>query len=154
MGGFFCLLLHKSKMKFGLRFFVSWIVCAIVMFSLFYTWHGIFLNDFKRIQFPIAWFVTFAALTYLIVGAGVYMLYEATVMKRIRNFFMRGVTVGLIAGFSLFMIATIINISLTKHLSMQHLMMDCIWQMSEQVVGAMVVVLFKIVIHEPQVEHA
>ena len=61
---------------------------------------------------------------------------------------------GAIAGFSLFMIATIVNISLTKHLSVQHLMMDCIWQMSEQVVGGMVIVFFKIVIHEPQIEHA
>src|SRR4051812_8580233 len=122
-------------MKLGLRFFVSWIVCALVMFTLFYTWHGIFLNDFKRIQFPLAWFVTFAALTYLIVGAGICILFDSQVMKKIRNFFMRGIFCGLIAGFSIFMIATIVNISLTKHLSMQHLMMDCVWQMTEQVVG-------------------
>src|SRR5688572_19098008 len=139
-------------MKLGLRFFLSWIFSAIVMFTLFYVWHGIFLNDFKRIQFPLGWFVSFAALTYLIFGAVIYFLYEAEIMKRIRSFFARGLVVGVIAGFSLFMIATIVNISLTKHLSMQHLMMDCIWQISEQIVGAMVVVLYKIVIHEPQPE--
>jgi hypothetical protein len=33
-------------------------------------------------------------------------------------------------------------------------MMDCVWQMTEQVVGAMVVVIFKIAIHEHQPEHA
>ncbi len=141
-------------MKLGLRFFLSWIFSAIVMFTLFYVWHGIFLNDFKRIQFPLLWFVSFAAFTYLLFGAGIYFLYESQVMKKMRNFFLRGVICGLIAGFSLFMIATIVNISLTRHLSMQHLMMDCIWQMTEQVVGAMVIVLFKIVIHEPQTEHA
>ena len=124
------------------------------MFTLFYVWHGVFLNDFKRIQFPLAWFVTFAAFTYLIFGAGIFVLYEATVMKKIRNFFLRGVVCGIIAGFSLFMVATIVNISLTKHLSMQHLIIDCVWQMTEQIVGTMVIVLFKIVIHEPQVEHA
>jgi hypothetical protein len=32
--------------------------------------------------------------------------------------------------------------------------MDCIWQITEQVLGAMVVVLFKVVIHEPIPEHA
>ena len=137
-----------------MRFFISWIASAVIMFSLFYTWHGIFLNDFKRIQFPLSWFVTFAALTYLILGAGLYLFYESQLMKRISNFFLRGLVCGLIAGFSLFMVATIVNISLTSHLSMQHLMMDCIWQMSEQVVGAMVVVLFKIIIHEPQPERA
>ncbi len=141
-------------MKLSLRFFLSWIVSAIVMFTLFYVWHGVFLNDFKRIQFPLAWFVTFAAFTYLIFGAGIFVLYEATVMKKIRNFFLRGVVCGIIAGFSLFMVATIVNISLTKHLSMQHLIIDCVWQMTEQIVGTMVIVLFKIVIHEPQVEHA
>jgi hypothetical protein len=151
---FFLIKFGAVNMKLGVRFFVSWIVCALVMFSLFYTWHGIFLNDFKRIQFPLAWFVTFAALTYLLLSAGIYVLYESQVMKKLKNFFMRGVACGLIAGFSLFMIATIINISLTKHLSMQHLMMDCVWQMTEQVVGAMVVVMFKIFIHEPQAEHA
>jgi hypothetical protein len=140
-------------MKLGYRFFLSWISSAVVMFVLFYTWHGIFLNDFKRIQFPLAWFVSFAALTYLIFGAIIYFLYESEIMKRMRNFFARGLVCGAIAGFSLFMIATIVNISLTKHLSMQHLMMDCIWQISEQMMGAMVVVLYKIVIHEPQPEH-
>ena len=124
------------------------------MFTLFYIWHGIFLNDFKRIQFPLLWFVAFAAGTYLIFGAGIFLLYESMIMKKIRNFFVRGLLCGVIAGFSLFMIATIVNISLTKHLSIQHLMIDCIWQMTEQVIGAMVVVAFKIFIHEPQVEHA
>lgn len=118
------------------------------MFALFYAWHGIFLNDFKRINFPLGWFVTFAAITYLLFGAGIYLLYESMLMKKIRNLFVRGLLCGVIAGFSLFMIATIVNISLTRHLSMEHLMVDCIWQISEQIVGAMVVVLFRGLIHE------
>lgn len=141
-------------MKLSLRFFLSWIFSAIVMFTLFYVWHGLFLNDFKRIQFPLIWFVSFAAFTYLLFGAGIYFLYEGQIMKKVRNFFVRGLLCGVIAGFSLFMIATIVNISLTRHLSMQHLMMDCVWQMTEQIMGALVIVLFKIVIHEPQAEHA
>lgn len=141
-------------MKLGLRFFLSWIISAIVMFTLFYVWHGVFLNDFKRIQFPIVWFVLFAALTYLIFGAGIYFLYESQVMKKVSNFILRGLICGVIAGFSLFMIATIVNISLTKHLSLNHLLIDCVWQMTEQAIGAMIVVVFKILIHEPQVEQA
>lgn len=138
----------------GLRFFLSWIISAVVMFSLFYLWHGVFLNDFKRIQFPLTWFVTFAALTYLILGAGLYMLFESRLMKRLRNLTVRGLICGVITGFSLFMIATIINISLTSQLTMKHLLVDAVWQMSEQIVGAMVVVLLKVTIHEPQPEHA
>jgi hypothetical protein len=48
------------------------------------------------------------------------------------------------------MIAMIVNISLTRHLSIQHLMIDCVWQMTEQVIGTLVVVLFKILLHEPE----
>lgn len=140
-------------MRISLRFFLSWIFSAVVMFTLFYVWHGIFLNDFKRIEFPLTWFVSFAAFTYLLFGSGIYFLYESHLMKKIKNFFIRGIVCGAIAGFSLFVITTIVNISLTKNLSVQHLMMDCIWQMSEQIVGAMVIVFFKIIIHEPQVEH-
>lgn len=135
-------------MKFGFRFFLSWIFSACVMFSLFYAWHGIFLNDFKRIQFPLTWFVTFAAATYLILGAGIYILYESSLMKNMRNFITRGILCGVIAGFCLFMVATVVNISLTSHLSTNHLMMDCAWQITEQMVGAMVIVFFKVTIRE------
>lgn len=139
-------------MKIGLRFFISWILSALVMFTLFYIWHGVFLNDFKRINFPIIWFVAFAAVTYLIFGAGIYFLYESFLMKKVRNLFFRGILCGAIAGFSLFMMATIVNISLTRHLSMEHLMVDCVWQIGEQIVGAMVIVLCKGLIHEHQPE--
>lgn len=141
-------------MKLGLRFYLSWILSAMVMFTLFYLWHGVFLNDFKRIQFPLSWFIIFAAFTYLILGAGIYLLFESRLLKKLRNFFVRGIVSGLIGGFAIFMVATIVHISLTSKLSMQHLLIDCVWQMSEQVIGAMIVVLLKIVIHEPQVEHA
>ncbi|MES2680617.1 MAG: hypothetical protein V4635_12055 [Bacteroidota bacterium] len=123
------------------------------MFILFYLWHGLFLNDFQRLSFPLSWFVTFAAITYLLFGAGIYVLYESSLMKKIKNFLIRGIICGLIGGFSLFMIATIVNISLTRHLSAQHLMVDCIWQMTEQIVGAMVIVVVKGFIHEPIPEH-
>ncbi len=94
----------------------------------------------------------FAAATYLLIGAGMFFLYESFLMKKIRNVFLRGLVCGVMAGFSLFMIATIINISLTSHLSMQHLLVDCIWQISEQIVGAMVVVVVKGFIHEHHTE--
>ncbi len=141
-------------MKIGIRFFLSWIISAITMFALFYIWHGLFLNDFKRIQFPLSWFVTFAAISYLLIGAGIYFLYESQIMKRMLNLHLRGLVCGVIAGFSLFMISTVINISLTKHLSLEHLMMDGIWQIGEQTAGLSVVVVFKVLIRDPHFEEA
>src|ERR1043165_1256818 len=128
-------------MRLGLRFYLSWIVSAIVMFSLFYMWHGLFLNDFKRMQFPLSWFVTFAAFTYLVLGAGTYLLFESRLLRKITNVFLRGAICGVAAGTSLFMTATIIHISLTSSLNVEHLVMNCAWQVSEQCIGAMVIVL-------------
>lgn len=145
--------LFAEVMKLGVRFYLSWILSAITMFVLFYLWHGVFLNDFKRVQFPISWLITFAVFTYLILGAGTYFLYESRLMKSFRNFILRGIICGGLAGLSLFMIATIVNLSLTRHLSIQHLMIDCTWQIVEQISGSMVIVLFKIFIHEPLEEH-
>ncbi len=122
------------------------------MFGLFFMWHGLFLNDFKRIQFPLFWFQVFAAVTYLLFAAALYFLFESNLLAKIHNLFLRGVVSGLIVGFTVFMVASIVNISLTKHLSVQHLMIDCVWQMIEQVIGAMVIVLIKVLIHEPQPE--
>jgi hypothetical protein len=139
-------------MKLGLRFYLSWLLSSLVMFTLFYVWHGVFLNDFKRIQFPLFWFQLFAAFTYLFFGIALYLFFESALLKKVRNVFVRGVVSGFVLGFTVFMVASIVNISLTRHLSMQHMMIDCIWQMIEQVIGAMVIVLLKLLIHEPQVE--
>lgn len=140
-------------MKFGLRFFLSWLISALVMFALFFLWHGVFLNDFKRIQFPLFWFQVFAAFTYLLFGIALYLLFESSLMKKVRNLALRGVVSGFILGFTVFMVASIVNISLTRHLSINHLMVDCVWQIAEQIIGGMVLVLLKVLIHEPQAEH-
>lgn len=140
-------------MKFGLRFYLSWLLSALVMFALFFLWHGVFLNDFKRIQFPLFWFQIFAAFTYLLFGIALYLLFESHLMKKVRNLALRGVVSGLIFGFTVFMVASIVNISLTRHLSINHLMVDCVWQIVEQIIGGMVLVLLKVLIHEPQAEH-
>ncbi len=141
-------------MKIGLRFYLSWLLSSIVMFTLFYVWHGVFLNDFKRIQFPLFWFQMFAAFTYLLFGIALYLIFESPLLKKVRNVFVRGVVSGFVLGFTAFMVASIVNISLTRHLSMQHLMIDCVWQMVEQIIGGMVIVLLKLLIHEPQPERA
>jgi hypothetical protein len=141
-------------MKINTRLFLSWIVSSISMFLLFYFWHGIFLNDLTRIKFPLTWFIAFAAFTYLFLGIGMYALFESRLMKPIKNFLVRGLLCGAIVGFTVFMMATIVNISLTGQLTISHLMIDCAWQITEQILGAMIIVILKIVIHEPIAEPA
>jgi hypothetical protein len=138
-------------MKLNLRFFAAWILSSIVMFSLFYMWHGFFLNDFKRLNFPIIWFVVFAAVTYLILSFGLIFFFESQLMRKIDNFTFRGVLCGGILGFSLFMIMTVLHISFTQNLSARYLLLDCAWQMAEQIFGGIVVALCRIFI--PSMEH-
>ncbi len=141
-------------MNFNLRFFISWITCALVMFSLFYAWHGIFLNDFKRIQFPIELFVGFAAIAYLIISFGVYFVFESSLIKRFRNLIIKGLLVGILSGLTIFIVATIVHISLAKNLNSQHLFMNCSWQIAEQTIGAFVLVIFKVIIRDNKFQDA
>lgn len=139
-------------MKLSVRFFISWFSSAVVMFLLFYWWHGVFLNDFHRLTFPLNSFLTGAAIVYLVYAAGIYILYESTFLKAVKNFFLRGIFCGLTAGFFLFVIITIFNFSFGGRLSFQYLVIDFLWQITEQIVGAMVIVLCKGFIHEHQTE--
>jgi hypothetical protein len=141
-------------MRLGIKFYFSWLLSAVTMFVLFYLWHGIFLNDFKRIQFPITWFVTFAAFSYLLISAGMYFLFESRLFKRFESVFFRSLICGAVSGFSLFMVATVIHISILKSVSTHHLFLDCVWQMVEQTMGALIMLVLKFFIHEPIHEEA
>lgn len=77
-----------------------------------------------------------------------FFLFESSLLKYFHNFFVRGIVTGIVGGISLFMIVTVINISLTKDLNPTHLLVDCMWQIAEQTVGAIILVLFKILIRD------
>jgi hypothetical protein len=125
--------------RFGWSFFLGWILSSSGMFALFYYWHGIFLNDFIRIQFPISWFIVFAAITYLLLGFGMSVLFDSRLFFKIRSFWIKTLITGLVSGLGLFMAATVVHISLTKDLSANHMLIDLSWQIFEQSMGALLV---------------
>lgn len=59
---------------------------------------------------------------------------------------------GLIVAVSLFAIMTVLHISFTKNVSSTYLITDFFWQIIEQTIGAMVIVLGKHFIYEPEPE--
>jgi hypothetical protein len=63
-------------MLYSFRFYVSWIVAAVLMYVAFYFWHGVFLNDLNRISFSKALFLSLAALGYLVISFILYITYE------------------------------------------------------------------------------
>lgn len=141
-------------MKLNTRFFVSWILGSVLMYTLFYTWHGVFLNDFKKISFPFTWLIIFTSIAYITISFLLYAVYESKPMKNIYNFFIRGIFSGLLVGFVIFVVSTVVTISISRNLSAQHLMLDCVWQMVEQTLGGLLLGLVKMFVVDHRTEEA
>jgi hypothetical protein len=145
-------------MQYSFRFFVSWIVSAIVMYAAFYFWHGIFLNDLNNITFSKALFLLLAALVYLVISYTLYRIYEMRLLNKfVYSAFLRGIISGVVLGFVLFSVITVLGISFTKHVNMKYIMADCAWQIAEQVLGGIIISIGKGLLYEPtpeEVRHA
>ncbi len=140
-------------MRYTLRFYLSWIIGAIAMYVAFYVWHGLILNDFKQIQFPIFWFVILSAFAYLVISYVLYRVFETKILSYFDSNVFRGFLSALIVGVSLFAIMTVLHISFTKNVTSTYLMTDFFWQIIEQSIGALFIVLGKQFIFEPDLEH-
>ncbi len=122
------------------RFFISWIMSGIVMFSLSYLWHGIFLNDFSQLNYPKQVFFVIAILVYLIISMGIAIVYSHPKLDTMKKQpLQKGLVVGAAFGFALYMITLVIGVSFTRTMSLGNIMFDCGWQMIEQAVGGAVV---------------
>ena len=147
--------IYNLLMQYSFRFFVSWIVSAVLMYAAFYFWHGIFLNDLNNISFPKALFLLLAALVYLVVSFVLYRVYEMRLLNQfISSTLLRGVASGIIVGFVLFAATTVLGISFTRHMTMTYMLVDCLWQMAEQVLGGVIIAIGKAVLYEPRREEA
>lgn len=143
-------------MRYTLRFFLSWIIGAIAMYVAFYIWHGVVLNDFKQIQFPLVWFVLLSSFAYLVISYLLYRVFETKILSFFDSIIMRGFVSALIVGISLFAIMTVLHISFTKNMTATYLITDFFWQIVEQSIGALVIILGKQFIFEsdPEFEEA
>lgn len=139
-------------MRYTLRFFLSWIIGAIAMYVAFYVWHGVILNDFKQIRFPLVWFVVLSAFAYLIISYILYRVFETKILSFFDSIIFRGFLTAVIVGVSLFAITTVLHISFTKNMTTTYLITDFFWQIIEQSIGAFFIVLGKQFILEPDPE--
>lgn len=137
-------------MLYSFRFYLSWILAAVLMYVAFYFWHGVFLNDLNRISFSKALFLSLAALVYLVISFLLYRTYESKLLsKYISHAILRGVVSGVMIGFILFALVTVLGISFTKNVNFTYIIADCAWQIAEQVIGGVVIGLGKLIIFEP-----
>lgn len=142
-------------MQYSFRFFVSWIISAVLMYAAFYFWHGVFLNDLNNISFSKTLFLLLAALVYLVISYVLYRVYEMRLLNQIiSSTLLRGIAAGVAVGFTLFATVTVLGISFTKHMTMTYMLADCLWQMTEQVLGGIIIAIGKAVLFEPKPEEA
>lgn len=137
-------------MLYSFRFYVSWIIAAVLMYVAFYFWHGVFLNDLNRITFSKALFLGLAALIYLVISFVLYRTYESKLLEKyISQPLLRGVVSGVFIGFILFALVTVLGISFTKNINLTYILADCAWQTVEQIIGGVIIGFGKIFIFEP-----
>lgn len=135
------------------RFLLSWIFSALVMYSAFYVWHGMLTNDFKKIQFSQSLFLIFSAFAYLAISFSLNKLFELKVFKRnLPYLFTRALITGFLGGFILFVVSTVIGISFTNQMSAKNLIIDLVWQLIEQSLGAMVIAIVHFFVFVPDME--
>ncbi|GAB5538555.1 MAG: hypothetical protein Salg2KO_06580 [Salibacteraceae bacterium] len=128
--------MREISLKIDYKFFVSWLVCTFSMFGLSYAWHGLVLNDFMRISYPLDLFLVIAAFVYLAIGLGITTL--TYIGKRIKNSFRYGILVGGIAGALIYAVAFLLGLSFYTVIDFKIIAFDFGWQCLEQGVGGLV----------------
>jgi hypothetical protein len=132
------------------RIVLSWIFASLTMFGISYSWHGIFLNDLSNLDYPQGIFLFSASIVYLVIGFVLVKIFSSSFpVKHIRNFFARGLLCGAALGLFLYMLALVLGVTFTKHVTLASILVDVPWQMFEQAIGGVVIGTIYSLIFEP-----
>ena len=116
------------------------------MFSLSYLWHGVILNDFERLSYPIEIYLIGSVITYLILGFIVTQIFLMKFMAR--KPLLRGMVSGLSLGVATYIVSLVIGVSFSTSLTTTYILFDLLWQAIEQMAGGITVSLVYISIYE------
>lgn len=131
------------------RFFISWIVSSVAMFSASYVWHGIVLTDFSRLSYPKEIFLVLAATVYFIIGFLLNKVYEIKQLDAFeRRPLARGAAAGAMVGVFLFLIAMVMGISFGGSRTLVNLLVDVCWQVAEQAIGGIAIGIAHIFVYD------
>jgi len=118
------------------KFYLSWIICAVVMYLMSYAWHGLVLNDLAKLDYPRDVYLGLSALAYLIVGfiltLLVYQIPDA------RSSYLNGLKVGVICGVVIYLLAFVFGISFKTAFDIKVILFDLGWQSVEQGAGGII----------------
>lgn len=120
------------------------------MFGLSYCWHGLFLNDYQLITYPLGIYLTAAAIVYLLIG---FLMGRAFTMKLFDKIsqhpLLRGPAVGFACGILVYLVATVVHVNFTKDLDLKYMLLDITWQGIEQGIGGLLVGIVYMTVFEP-----
>jgi hypothetical protein len=139
---------------FNGRFYLGWILSAIMMYVAFYVFHGVITNDILKLAVPKSLFLSVAAVLYLIVAFGMSLLYKSSSLKKaIKKPFKRSLLIGILTGLFMYGIAFTVGISFSFKVTMLNLMVDVGWQVFEQSLGAFFITIANTIFYYEEEEH-
>lgn len=128
---------------------LGWIFSSIAMFALSYLWHGVILNDYKLISYPIGIYLVSAGVVYLVIGFLLNRIFIAEFIDRFSEKALpRGLLTGVGLGVIVYMVALVVGVTFTKGLDVKYMALDVMWQAFEQCVGGLVVGLVYMLVFE------
>lgn len=129
------------------KLIAGWIISSIVMFSLSYLWHGVILNDFNRLDYPLNVYLLFSSFAYLIIGFVISKIYYLQILERFeKRPILRGLAGGAFGGSVIYLFAFVIGISFSGR-KLEYILVDLFWQILEQGLGGAAVGVAHIFIH-------
>ncbi len=113
-------------------FLIAWLLGAMSMFGISILWHGVLLNDLMAIPYPLSFFMGLCAVVYLVVSFVIGFVFEY--LRIDEQHFAKGVGVGSVLGFFLYLIAFTLGVSFQAG-GTEHIVVNFLWQMIEQGAG-------------------
>ena len=125
---------------FNRRFYLGWILSAVLMYLAFYSFHGLLTNDFLKLGQAKTFFFSTAAMVYLVIAFGMSLVYKSdTAKKLILAPYKRGWAIGTLSALLMYGVAITVGISFSMDRSALNILVDVVWQIVEQNIGALII---------------
>jgi hypothetical protein len=132
------------------KFYIGWLSSAILMYLLFYAFHGLLTNDLLKASLPKTAFLTIAGVVYLLLGFALNVLLEASFFrKEVKSVYTRALIAGPIVAIFLYAVAMIVGVSFSAKFTIVNMLVDVGWQIVEQTMGTVVIAFVKVITFAP-----
>ena len=126
------------------RLLIATVFSAIIMFAISYYWHGVLLNDLELISYDKTLFFGLLSILYLLIGGALSFVLMA--FKPEENRTLKHFTIGLAAGFMIYLIAFVLGVSFQGE-GIEHTIVNFTWQMLEQGTGGLSISIYYVIAH-------